>query len=149
MSLRRSVRHGTGQNNLPIWRLNAPVLGSAPMARRKRQGTRIPWQLRPRVARFPSQVAIATKVALLARRSGKQMPADSGNFLENNMNAKLSIVLVASVALFVSACGSSLQSLIVSLFCKSCGPVPSSHATSRRVAKVHLPPELRPLEIYS
>jgi hypothetical protein len=41
------------------------------------------------------------------------MPADSGAFLDNNMNAKLSIVLVTSVALFVSACGSSPQSLIV------------------------------------
>jgi hypothetical protein len=33
--------------------------------------------------------------------------------MENNMYAKLSIVLVASVALFVSACGSSPQSLIL------------------------------------
>jgi hypothetical protein len=41
------------------------------------------------------------------------MPKDSGNFLENTMNAKLSILPVACVALFVSACGSSPQSLIV------------------------------------
>jgi hypothetical protein len=43
----------------------------------------------------------------------KGMPVGSGAFLENNMNAKLSIVLVAAVALFVSGCGSSPQSLIV------------------------------------
>jgi len=36
-----------------------------------------------------------------------------GNFLENNMNAKLGMVLVACAALFVSACGSSPQSLIL------------------------------------
>jgi hypothetical protein len=35
------------------------------------------------------------------------------NFLENNMNAKLRIVLVASMALFVFACGSRPQSLIL------------------------------------
>jgi hypothetical protein len=33
--------------------------------------------------------------------------------LEDNMNAKLSIVVLACVALFLSACGSSPQSLIV------------------------------------
>jgi hypothetical protein len=36
-----------------------------------------------------------------------------GNFLENNMNVKLSIVLVACMALFVSACGSRPQNLIL------------------------------------
>jgi hypothetical protein len=41
------------------------------------------------------------------------MPKDSGNFWENNMNAKLSIVAVAGVALLVSACGSSPESLIL------------------------------------
>jgi len=41
------------------------------------------------------------------------MPKDPGNFSENNMNAKLSIVLVACVALLVSACGTSPQSLIL------------------------------------
>jgi hypothetical protein len=41
------------------------------------------------------------------------MPRESGNFLENNMNAKVRTVLVACVALFVAACGSSPQSLIV------------------------------------
>jgi hypothetical protein len=45
------------------------------------------------------------------------MSNDSDNCLENKMNAKLSIVLVACVALFITACGSSLlgtpQSLIV------------------------------------
>ena len=41
------------------------------------------------------------------------MPVASGDFLENNMNTKLRVVLVASVALLVSACGSSPQSLIV------------------------------------
>ena len=57
--------------------------------------------------------AFSTKVELLACRLRKQMPKDSGNFLENNMNVKLSIVLVAGVALLVSACGSSPQSLIL------------------------------------
>jgi hypothetical protein len=38
---------------------------------------------------------------------------DSGDFLENNMNAKLSIVLVAYLALLVSACGSGPQNLIL------------------------------------
>ena len=33
--------------------------------------------------------------------------------MENNLNAKLSIVLVGCVALFISACGSSPQSLIL------------------------------------
>src|SRR5437667_8004835 len=33
--------------------------------------------------------------------------------LENNMNAKLSIVVAVCMALFVSACGSSPQSLIL------------------------------------
>jgi|HubBroStandDraft_4_1064222.scaffolds.fasta_scaffold228645_2 hypothetical protein len=42
-----------------------------------------------------------------------KMPKDSGNFLENHMNAKLSIVLVACLALFVTACGSRPQSLIL------------------------------------
>ena len=41
------------------------------------------------------------------------MPKNPGNFSENNMNAKLSIVLVACMALFVSACGSRPQSLIL------------------------------------
>jgi hypothetical protein len=43
----------------------------------------------------------------------KKRPRDSGNLSENNMNAKLSIVLVACVALFVSACAPSPQSLIL------------------------------------
>jgi hypothetical protein len=41
------------------------------------------------------------------------MPKRFGQLLGDNMNAKLSIVLVACVALFVSACGSSPQSLIL------------------------------------
>jgi hypothetical protein len=43
----------------------------------------------------------------------RRSEADSASFRENNMNAKLSIVLVACLALFVSACGSSPQSLIL------------------------------------
>src|SRR5271169_558021 len=55
----------------------------------------------------------ATKVALLARRSPQRGAEwDSGNFLENNMNAKLSIVLVACVALLVTACASGPQIMI-------------------------------------
>ena len=44
------------------------------------------------------------------------MPANEitrENFLEDNMNAKLSIVVAASVVLFLSACGSSPQSRIL------------------------------------
>jgi hypothetical protein len=44
------------------------------------------------------------------------MPANETtceNLLEDNINAKLSIVVLACVALFLSACGSSPQSLIV------------------------------------
>jgi hypothetical protein len=44
------------------------------------------------------------------------IPADEPtreNLLENNMNAKLSVVVAACVAMFLSACGSRPQSLIV------------------------------------
>jgi hypothetical protein len=41
------------------------------------------------------------------------MPEGFQQLLENNMNAKLSFVLVACMALFVSACGSRPQSLIL------------------------------------
>jgi hypothetical protein len=40
-------------------------------------------------------------------------PKGFGNCLENNMNAKLRILLVACVAMFTSACGSGPQSLIL------------------------------------
>jgi hypothetical protein len=41
------------------------------------------------------------------------MPGDSGASLENNMNAKFTIVLVTCVALFTSACAPSSQNLIL------------------------------------
>jgi len=41
------------------------------------------------------------------------MKLPSKSPLENNMNAKLSIVVAACMALFVSACGSGPQSLIL------------------------------------
>jgi hypothetical protein len=43
----------------------------------------------------------------------KEMANVFRKFLENNMNTKLSIVLVACVGLLVSSCGSSPQSLIL------------------------------------
>jgi uncharacterized protein (TIGR03066 family) len=72
-----------------------------------RLGTTPPGGGNPRI------VVTTTKVALLVRRSAQEEAEDSGNLLENNMNAKLSIVLVACVALFVSACAPSPQSLIL------------------------------------
>jgi len=39
--------------------------------------------------------------------------ARTGNFLEDHMNVKLNLLLVACVALLVSACGSSPQSMIL------------------------------------
>jgi hypothetical protein len=47
---------------------------------------------------------------------GEGIPADENYFeilLENNMNAKLNIVVAVCMVLFISACGSSPQSLIL------------------------------------
>jgi hypothetical protein len=41
------------------------------------------------------------------------MPRSHGNFLENNMNSKFCIALVACMSLFVSGCSSSPQNLLL------------------------------------
>ena len=46
-------------------------------------------------------------------RGRRLMKQTCENLLDNNMNMKLSIVVIACVALFLSACGSGPQSLIV------------------------------------
>jgi hypothetical protein len=43
----------------------------------------------------------------------KGMPKSYGNFLENNMNSKLSVALLACMVLLVCGCGSSPQNLIL------------------------------------
>jgi hypothetical protein len=56
---------------------------------------------------------VAAKAAPPACRCPQGDAGDSGNFLEDNMNSKSSIALVVSLALILSACGSSPQSLIL------------------------------------
>ena len=62
---------------------------------------------RPAYMQLGRQASLAAGTIKLKSRF---RPADLG---KQNMNAKLRVVLAASVALFVSACGSSPQSLIV------------------------------------
>src|SRR5579872_3744159 len=62
---------------------------------------------------MPTVAVMAAKVVPLACRSEREdAETNSANCLENNMT-KLSTVLLACVALFFSACGTSPQSLIL------------------------------------